>query len=68
MAFLKNIGTLEIIIIFLIILLLFGGKKINELARGLGQSKKELENIQDEVTGKGKKKKKKKKKAEGEEA
>lgn len=35
-----GIGTQEIIIIALIILLLFGGKKIPELMRGLGKGVK----------------------------
>ena len=34
---LGNIGTGEIIIIAIIVLLLFGGKKIPELMRGLGK-------------------------------
>lgn len=37
MAFL-NFGMQEIVIIFLIAILLFGAKKIPELARGLGKS------------------------------
>ena len=39
---LKNIGTTEIIIIALILILLFGGKKIPEFIRGLGQAVKEF--------------------------
>lgn len=35
-----NIGTSEIIIIALVVLLLFGGKKIPELMRGLGRGVK----------------------------
>ena len=35
--FLGNLGTGEIIIIALVVLLLFGGKKIPELMRGLGK-------------------------------
>jgi sec-independent protein translocase protein TatA len=35
-------GPLEIIVIIAIILLLFGGKKIPELMRGLGQGMKEF--------------------------
>ena len=35
--FLGNIGTGEIIIIALVVLLLFGGRKIPELMRGLGK-------------------------------
>ncbi|MBO5806089.1 MAG: twin-arginine translocase TatA/TatE family subunit [Tidjanibacter sp.] len=37
MLFLGSIGAGEIILIALIILLLFGGKKIPELMRGLGK-------------------------------
>ena len=37
-----GLGTLELIIIFLVILLLFGGKKLPELARSVGDSMKEL--------------------------
>ncbi|MEO0311971.1 MAG: hypothetical protein RIQ89_1628 [Bacteroidota bacterium] len=36
------LGTQEIIIIALILLLLFGGKKIPELMRGLGKGMKEF--------------------------
>ena len=32
-----NFGILEILLILFIIILLFGGKKIPDLARGLGQ-------------------------------
>ncbi len=35
-------GTPELIIIFLVILLLFGGRKLPELARSVGDSMKEL--------------------------
>ena len=38
--FLGNIGTGEIIIIVLIVLLLFGGAKIPELMKGLGKGVK----------------------------
>ena len=38
----KNIGTTEIIIIAILIIVLFGGKKIPELMRGIGQSIKEF--------------------------
>ncbi len=37
LLFLGNIGATEIIIIALVILLLFGGRKIPELMRGLGK-------------------------------
>lgn len=38
--FLGNIGTGEIVIIALVVLLLFGGKKIPELMKGLGKGVK----------------------------
>ena len=38
----QNIGTTEIMIIALLIIVLFGGKKIPELMRGIGESIKEF--------------------------
>lgn len=46
----RNIGATEIIIIAAVILLLFGGKKLKELARGLGESTKELKKVKKELT------------------
>ena len=47
-----NIGTGEIIIIVFVILLLFGGKKIPELMKGIGKGvrsfKKGMNEIEDE--------------------
>ena len=40
LLFLQNLGTGEIIIIALVVLLLFGGKKIPELMRGIGKGVK----------------------------
>lgn len=40
LLFLGNIGAGEIIIVALVILLLFGGKKIPELMKGLGKGVK----------------------------
>lgn len=37
MLFIGRLGAVELIIIALVILLLFGGKKIPELMRGLGK-------------------------------
>lgn len=37
LLFLGNIGAGEIIVIALVVLLLFGGKKIPELMKGLGK-------------------------------
>ncbi|HJM95290.1 MAG: twin-arginine translocase TatA/TatE family subunit [Candidatus Marinimicrobia bacterium] len=48
-----NLGTWEIILILAGVIILFGGKKIPELARGLGESIKEFKrtasSIQDEA-------------------
>ena len=50
---LGNLGTSEIIIIALIVLLLFGGKKIPELMKGLGKGvknfKEGVKGIEDEI-------------------
>jgi len=43
-----GLGPPEIIIIFLVILLLFGGKKLPELAKGLGKGIKEFKKAQTE--------------------
>jgi len=48
-----SIGPSELIIIMLIILLLFGSKRVPELARGIGkatrQFKKALEDVKEEI-------------------
>jgi sec-independent protein translocase protein TatA len=44
------IGTPEIIFIILIVLLLFGGKKIPELMKGLGKGVKSFKEGMNEVT------------------
>ena len=41
-AFLDGIGGSEMMIIMLIVLLLFGGNKMPELAKGLGKSIREF--------------------------
>ena len=43
------LGGQEVIIVALIVLLLFGGKKIPELMRGLGKGMKEFKNAKDGV-------------------
>ena len=45
-----GIGFQEILVIALIILLLFGGKKIPELMRGLGKGVKSFKDGMNEVT------------------
>lgn len=53
LLFLGNIGGTEIIIIAIIILLLFGGKKIPELMQGLGKGvksfKKGMKDIEEDI-------------------
>jgi len=48
-----NLGAMEIILIVLVILILFGAKKIPELAQGVGKGmrefKKALNDVQEEV-------------------
>ena len=48
-----GIGPWEIVVILFVIILIFGGKKLPELARGLGlglrEFKKATEDIKDEV-------------------
>jgi sec-independent protein translocase protein TatA len=38
-----NFGAPELIIVLLVVLLLFGGAKLPQLARSLGQAKKEFQ-------------------------
>jgi len=47
---LQNLGSAEIIIIGVILLVFFGSKKLNELARGLGESVKEVRKMTHEGT------------------
>ena len=53
LAFLGPIGWPEIVIILVVVLLLFGGRKLPELAKGLGKGmrvfKKELNEVKDTV-------------------
>ena len=48
LLFLGNLGTGEIVIIAIVVLLLFGGKKIPELMKGIGKGEK---NFKDGVNG-----------------
>ncbi len=45
-----SLGPTELIIIFGIILLLFGAKKLPELARGLGRGIREFKDATNEIT------------------
>lgn len=48
-----NFGTTELIIIFLVILVLFGAKKIPDLAQGLGKGirefKKAVKDVEEDI-------------------
>lgn len=60
LLFLGNIGAGEIIIVALVILLLFGGKKIPELMKGLGKGvrsfKDGINDIENEINAEPQKK------------
>ena len=45
----SGIGTFEILIILFIILLLFGAKKLPELAKGLGKGIKEFKKASNDI-------------------
>ncbi len=53
LLFLNNLGTPEILLIALVVLLLFGGKKIPELMRGIGKGvrsfKEGINDVKDEI-------------------
>ena len=48
LLFLGNLGTGEIVIIAIVVFLLFGGKKIPELMKGIGKG---VKNFKDGVKG-----------------
>lgn len=48
LAFIGTIGAQEMMLIFLVMLLLFGAKKLPELARGVGKSMGEFKKARDE--------------------
>ena len=49
LLFIGNIGTGEIILIALVVLLLWGGKKIPELMKGLGKGVKSFKDGMNEI-------------------
>ena len=51
LSVIPSLGGPEIAIIFVIVLLLFGAKKIPELARGLGKSMGEFKKAREEFEG-----------------
>lgn len=52
-AFIDGIGGPEMVMVFLLVLLLFGGKKLPEFAKGLGKSVREFKRaaagVEDEI-------------------
>lgn len=44
-----NIGSTELIVVAVVLLVLFGGRKLPELARGLGEAGKELKKARKEI-------------------
>lgn len=49
LLFLGNLGATEFVLIFLVVLLLFGGQKIPELMRGLGRGIREFNSAKNTV-------------------
>jgi sec-independent protein translocase protein TatA len=49
----ENVGSGELLVILLVILVLFGGKKIPEIAQGIGKGirefKKAVNSVEDEI-------------------
>ena len=45
-----SLGAMEITVILLVVLLLFGGKKLPELAKGLGKGIKEFKKAKNDVS------------------
>lgn len=58
--FLGGIGTGEILLIVLVILLLFGGKKLPEMMRGMGRGVKEFKDAMEKPLSEDEKKDEKK--------
>ena len=50
LAFLGGLGPMELIVIFLIVLLVFGAKRIPEIAQGLGKGITEFKKAAREIT------------------
>ena len=45
----NNIGPGEVVFVLIVLIVLFGGKKLPEIARGLGESAKELKKVKIEI-------------------
>jgi sec-independent protein translocase protein TatA len=48
-AFLRNIGWPELLIILVLVILFFGGRKMKEMSRGIGESVKEAKKIKEDL-------------------
>jgi sec-independent protein translocase protein TatA len=51
LAFITDMNPGTIIMIVLVVVLLFGGSKLPELARGLGKARREFKRASDEIEG-----------------
>lgn len=51
LAFLGDVGGPELLLVLFIVLLLFGGEKLPQLARGLGKSMREFKKAASNVEG-----------------
>ena len=51
LAFFSNLGGPDLLVILLIVLVLFGAKRLPELARGMGQAMREFHKAKDDFTG-----------------
>ena len=49
LAFIGRVGSGELLLILLVVLVLFGAKRIPELARGLGRGIREFKNATKEI-------------------
>lgn len=49
LLFLNSLGTGEVILIFLVVLILFGSKGIPDIARNLGRGMREIRNASNEI-------------------
>jgi sec-independent protein translocase protein TatA len=50
LASLMNFGGPDLIVILLIVLVLFGAKRLPDLARGMGQAMKEFQKAKDDLS------------------